>query len=49
MWSRPSGTASADDFALAGGAPPFPNAFVTHSHHLTENLGRVGVNHKFAP
>jgi len=26
---------------------PFPNAFITHNHRITENIARLGVNFKF--
>ena len=33
--------------ATAGGGNPFPQAFITHNHHLTESILRAGLNYKF--
>jgi outer membrane immunogenic protein len=32
----------------AGGVNPFPQAFITHNHHLTENILRGGLNYRFS-
>jgi outer membrane immunogenic protein len=34
---------------VSGNSDPvdFPNSFIVHDHHLTENIGRVGVNFHF--
>jgi outer membrane immunogenic protein len=34
-------------FAPNVGVNPFPNAFITHNHHLTENILRAGLNYRF--
>jgi outer membrane immunogenic protein len=35
------------NFDSAFSDPTFTSATITHNHHLTENLGRVGLNVRF--
>ena len=34
-------------FVANAGGNPFPNAFITHNHRLTEEIARAGLNYKF--